>query len=226
MMHPVWKCFQVYVRLDCKKFAILKFRYSAGQHHNTEVRCGGGSPTNLIHHLDTSYLRHQEAFKTLSKSKSDGGAAEALVTRGGGAQTVITTYGTHQKGPAEKDALIHFMVMTKQAFSASPEDAQLLEEVGNNYGRRPCSYNRGLRERLQSKVSHGCGHHELRVVDGEGGPHSHRQRSALARQVYKPRTREHHWYRLQRVEIKRFMVLARSLISRYNKSSQASYLFS
>jgi len=138
----------------------------------------------------------------------------------------MTAYGTHHGGPTWKDALIRFMVITKQAFSASPEDPDFFEEVGNNYGRRPCLYNPRVRERLPSIGARGRRHRGLRVVDGEGGPHSHRQRSALARQVYKPPTREHHWYRLQRVEVKRFMVLARSLISRYNKSSQASHLIS
>ena len=45
------------------------------------------------------------------------------MTRGGVDQTKTTLYGTRDKEPALKDALIRFMVITDQAFSASPEDA-------------------------------------------------------------------------------------------------------
>lgn len=101
---------------------------------------------------------------------SGGGAAEVALTRSGGAQTKMTRSDIHHKGPAGKeDALIRFMVMTKQSFSASPEDAQLPEEVRNNFERRPCLYHRGVRERLSSKGVRGCGHCRLLVVDCEGG---------------------------------------------------------
>ena len=45
------------------------------------------------------------------------------MTRGGGAQTKMTAYGTHDKTPAWNDALIRFMVTMDQDFSVSPEYA-------------------------------------------------------------------------------------------------------
>lgn len=75
------------------------------------ARYGGGSPANPTQHIGTGYPGQRETLEVLKKNDSGGGAAEAAVTRGGGAQTKITPYGKNDKGPAWKDALMHFMDM-------------------------------------------------------------------------------------------------------------------
>lgn len=71
----------------------------------------------------------QDTGKRLNKWRKTSRAVvrpERQSPHGEGAQVKITTYGTHSKGTAWKDALIRFITMTDQVISVSFEEASYL----------------------------------------------------------------------------------------------------
>eukprot|EP00752_Nemacystus_decipiens_P015390 g13723.t1 len=91
--HPVWKHFKVYQSTRLAGKAICQLCYADENFESAEVKFTGGSPTNLMNHLDTKKPKHREAYGSLKKAGGAGGrapsaaAAAAAAAGAGGKMT-------------------------------------------------------------------------------------------------------------------------------------------
>lgn len=85
--HPVWKYYKVYVSARFADKAICQLCVDNGKFGTAEIKFPGGSPTNLLSHLDTSYQGHRDAYNdamaSLAKPAPGEGAGSAAAAAGG-----------------------------------------------------------------------------------------------------------------------------------------------
>lgn len=121
--HPVWKHYMVYVNTQYSGLAICLLCDRAHNYKAAERKFKDHSPTNLMHHLNTSLPGHQDAYnevKMLQKTTLTPGRGGAGSVAVAGELVPGQTQMTSFLNPLDwKDVLIRFIVMTNKPVSVS-----------------------------------------------------------------------------------------------------------
>lgn len=114
--HPVWKHFRVYRNPCLSGIAICQLCVANGDFHCAETKFKGGSPTNLLAHLDTSKVGHRDAHTAIKHAKAKGSGSAAAPT----GQAAITNFLPKEEGGAIwHDELVRLIVNNYLSLSVS-----------------------------------------------------------------------------------------------------------